>query len=306
VYSEREPFRRLLQGISQTTVATIIGKWWGAAEDDPMPMYSADLRNAIKSRIIGSIGSICLGSLFVDPCITLSRITTFSLLARPKLACVNHSKSSNNKSDIGGNENASSLPFCDIGISRTVNQWSFTYIGLYGYEFWEAGSKASQLFEARGWTHVVSDDLIITVMGMSSMIIGGSTALLGLIVEEVDGYYFTSSIQKPVATAFLYVWHFLAAMFFNKMIVSNILLLISRNVKDMLICWILPIERLPEHRRRVHKFNPRLLCCISRRVSCESSHAKRRNEECLETLLAPKAAVAVLLATLFIIFQLLR
>ena len=159
-------------------------------------MYSADLRRKIKRRIIGSIGSICFGSLIVDPCVLLTRVTTFSLLVRPQLACVN-------KCEIDRFENASSVPHFESSISRTVNQWSFTYIGLYGYNFWESGSKASQLFEARGWTHIVSDDLIMTVMGMSSMIIGGSTALLGLVVEEVDGYYFTSSIQKPIATTFL-------------------------------------------------------------------------------------------------------
>lgn len=170
------------------------------ADDDPLPLYSADLRSKIKCRIVGSIGSICLGSLIVDPCIALSRITNFSLLARSTIACVPHPKE---QYVTGSFENASTVPHCDSLIPGTVNQWSFTYIGLYGYKFWDSGSKASQLFEARGWTHIVSDDLVMTVMGMSSMIIGGSTALLGLIVEEVDGYYFTSSIQKPITTTFL-------------------------------------------------------------------------------------------------------
>lgn len=185
-----------LKGVSQSTVASIVGKWWFVSEDEQLSMYSADLRNMIKYRMMGSIGSICLGSLIVDPCVSLSRITTFSHLVRPKLACVN-------KSDVDRFENTSSLPQYENVISRTVNQWSFTYIGLYGYNFWDSGSKASQLFKARGWTHIMSDDLVMTVMGMSSMIIGGSTALLGLIVEEVDGYYFTSGIQKPIATTFL-------------------------------------------------------------------------------------------------------
>lgn len=166
-------------------------------------MCSADVRSMIRCRIMGSFGSICLGSLIVDPCILLSRITAFSLLAKPKLACFLFSKPYDDKCDNGGFQHVSCLPGSERAISNKVNQWSFTYIGLYGYKFWDSGSKASQLFEARGWTHIISDDLIIIVIGMSSMIIGGSTAILGLIVEEVDGYYFTSSIQEPVATAFL-------------------------------------------------------------------------------------------------------
>lgn len=85
---------------------------------------------------------------------------------------------------------------------RNVNQWSYAYIGLYGYNFWDSGNKASQLFEARGWTHVVSDDLILTALSMSSCVIAGSTACLGLIVEEVDGFSFTT-LNKPIVTAFL-------------------------------------------------------------------------------------------------------
>merc|ERR1719310_360015 len=51
-------------------------------------------------------------------------------------------------------------------VRRHVNQWSFTYIGLYSYTFFESGSKASQLFEARGWTDAVSDDLVSNVLTM--------------------------------------------------------------------------------------------------------------------------------------------
>lgn len=192
------------QGISQTTVASIIGKWWDMTEDDALPLCSGILQpTTITLNIFSSFGSICLASLFVDPCVLLTRIATFSRLARWKVSAARISKSSNDKGDEDGNLAKESFsPHSDNVLSRNVNQWSYAYIGLYGYKFWESGSKASQLFEARGWTQVVSDDLIMTAMGMSSIIIGGSTAFMGLIVEEVDGYDFTS-IHKPTETAFL-------------------------------------------------------------------------------------------------------
>lgn len=201
----------VLQGISQTTVASIIGKWWEMSEDDPLPVCSSVLHSTLSRNIIGSFGSICLGSLIVDPCVLLTRISNFSRLARPKLNRLTVSKPAvspdaeqNGKcSDCCECEQgASCSPYSDDIISRNVNQWSFTYIGLYGYKFWDSGSKASQLFEARGWTRVVSDDLIMSVMSMSSMIIGAGTACLSLYVEEVDGYSLTS-LNKPITTAFL-------------------------------------------------------------------------------------------------------
>ena len=180
------------------------------SEDEPLPLCSSVLLSTLSRNIIGSFGSICLGSLIVDPCILLTRISTFSRLAKPKLQQLKASKPPASEPDskcCDGDclQNASCSTYSgNSAISRNINQWSYTYIGLYGYKFWDSGSKASQLFEARGWTHVVSDDLIMTVMTMSCLIIAGSTACLGLIVEEVDGFTFTT-LHKPVTTAFLWV-----------------------------------------------------------------------------------------------------
>lgn len=73
---------------------------------------------------------------------------------------------------------------------------------MYGYSFAEAGDKAIQLFETRGWMAVVQDNLIHNVLLMAAMVIGGSTGTFGVIVEELDGYFFTS-FHKPVITAFM-------------------------------------------------------------------------------------------------------
>lgn len=96
----------------------------------------------------------------------------------------------------------SATSFDEDIITRNVNQWSYAYIGLYGYNFWDSGSKASELFQARGWTHLVSDHVILSAMSMSTVVIGVSTACLGVIVSEVDGYSF-SSVHRPLISAFL-------------------------------------------------------------------------------------------------------
>lgn len=236
---------QVIKGISQTTVASIIGKWWDMSEEDQLPLCSSVLHSTLTRNIIGSFGSICLGGLIVSPCIHLTRISMITRLAKPKLnklktanispKLFRRAESEDIKCDAGGcmKNTTCSPPHTNGGnsiISRNVNQWSFTYIGLYGYEFWDSGSKAFQLFEARGWTHVVSDDLIMTVMAMSCMIIGAFTACLALIVEEVDGFSFTS-LNKPITTAFfigLLVGFFLSSAFLS---------IIEGSVSAILVCY---------------------------------------------------------------------
>jgi hypothetical protein len=138
----------------------------------------------------------------LDPCVLYHRLCNFLRLAKPKFKNLPKPvPTSSRKENATSTKEKSSLSK-DNPICRNVNQWSYTYIGLYGYKFWESGGKASQLFEARGWTHVVSDDLISTALTLTTLVIGGSTACLGMIVEEVDGYSFTT-LHKPVITAFL-------------------------------------------------------------------------------------------------------
>jgi hypothetical protein len=229
------------------------------SEDERLPVCS-DLHSRITLNIIGSFGSICLAGLFVEPCKLLTRISTIFHAVRCK-----HNDTSNTselsyiQGDEAGNlndETIASPPGNNNNvISRNVNQWSYVYIGLYGYKFWDSGSKASQLFEARGWTQIVSDlHLIMTVMGISNMIIGGSTAFMGLIVEEVDGYYFTS-IHRPIETAFL------LCLFAGYFLSSAFLSIVEGCVNAILVCYAAsPVEfhanhpQLSEEMKKVWKY----------------------------------------------------
>ena len=135
----------------------------------------------------------------LSPSLLVSRFWTFLRLARPKISHLRNPESSLPESQEPRDR---AMSFDDDVITRNVNQWSYAYIGLYGYSFWDSGSKASELFQARGWTHVVSDHIILSAMSMSTVVIGVSTACLGVIVSEVDGYSF-SAVHKPLISAFL-------------------------------------------------------------------------------------------------------
>lgn len=249
------------------------------SEDEPLPLCSSVLASTLSRNLIRSFGSICLGSLIVDPCILLARLSNFSRLAKPKLKKL---KTSINPS--AGNEqtdhpdctlvtdcscpmHSPSSPYNDSIISRNVNQWSYTYIGIYGYKFWESGSKANQLFEARGWTNVVQDDLIMTIMSLSSLIIGASSGCLGIIIEEVDGYSFTS-LNKPIATAFCigaFVGYFLSSAFLS---------IVEGSVNAILVCYAsAPVEFHANH-HRLSEDMKRVWRTFWLRASANPSHKK--------------------------------
>jgi hypothetical protein len=93
---------------------------------------------------------------------------------------------------------------CGYGGARlhSCNRWAYAYIGLYSYSFLNGGYKARQLFEAREWMAVAGDNLTSVVMFLVSLVIAGSTGTFAVLLEEVDGFEFTS-FHKPIISAFM-------------------------------------------------------------------------------------------------------
>jgi len=116
-------------------------------------------------------------------------------------------------------------------VLQSCNRWSYIYIGMYNYSFYEGGEKAIQLFETREWMDIARDTLIQKTLLMASIVIGGSSGMVAVMVEEVDGYEFTS-LHKPVVTSFL-------VGFLLGFILSNILLLglAGSAVNTVLVCF---------------------------------------------------------------------
>jgi len=226
---------QVIKGVSQATVAGIIGHWWNITDEEHVPLCSSAFYSALSRTLFKGFGSICLGSLLLGPCLLMSRLCTFLRLAKPKIM-----RLWNPELPLPSHESGDNALNNDV-ISRHINQWSFSYIGLYGYSFWDAGYKASELFQARGWTHVVSDHLILSSMSMSTVVIGVCTACLGVIVSEVDGYSFTAA-HKPLTSAFLIsllVGYYLSSAFLS---------IIQGSVSAILVCYaVAPVDLHANH-----------------------------------------------------------
>jgi Plasma-membrane choline transporter len=60
------------------------------------------------------------------------------------------------------------------------------YVGLYGFGYVEAGRNVIQLFEQKGWTVIITDDLADNVLSMMSVGVGLITGLIGMIAAAND------------------------------------------------------------------------------------------------------------------------
>jgi hypothetical protein len=61
-------------------------------------------------------------------------------------------------------------------------KWAYVYVGLYGYGFIEASSNVINLFRTRGWTTIITDTLVDTVLFMVALAVGALTGIVGLLI----------------------------------------------------------------------------------------------------------------------------
>lgn len=102
---------------------------------------------------------------------------------------------------------------------------------MFSYSYLEGGEKAYQLFSTRGWMVIAKDNLVRTALTMTSIVIGASCGIVAVLVEEVDGYTFTS-LHQPIWTSF---WIGSVTGF----VLSNILLLgvVGSAINTVLVCF---------------------------------------------------------------------
>lgn len=60
-------------------------------------------------------------------------------------------------------------------------------MGLYGFSFVEAGSNVMKLFRERGWTSIITDYMVDTVLFMVSLGVAILVGVLALLVSAIQG-----------------------------------------------------------------------------------------------------------------------
>lgn len=164
--------------------------WWHN------PYDGAIVRHVTFKTLFYSLGSICFGSLFVGP---VRILRFFSVLFRP-----------------GSQESSSLMSFHEClhhikscmfptieSITSRFSPWAYTYVGMFHYGFLEAGAKSSELWAMRGWTTIVSDDLVINVFFLTSLVIGGVTGCFTFFLSQAESLRVTPGDASPGLITFV-------------------------------------------------------------------------------------------------------
>lgn len=258
---------QVIKNLFHTTVAGVVGSWWFSPtqEDEESPNDSLVHVNDDSSKrvvydswirsSVYSLGSICLGSLVVALLQVLQVLTRSARERRRRNGVVS-----------GG------LLWCMLQcvvdqlerLAEYINKWAFgsytflyyfvesrllfsqchafscskVYVGLYGYDYWTAGSKVYQLFQARGWSVIINDHLVSRFLSLLQLLIaimsGGIGAFWGwlLILRNIDQ-------EDDRDVNFSALWHiFFWVGFVLGVILSDVLFrLISSAVDTVMVCF---------------------------------------------------------------------
>lgn len=156
---------QVVKNVVHVTVAGTVGTWW-LFPLEANGCCSQAVRDSYWRSITSSFGSICLGSLIVA-------------LIQAVREMVNAMRSQDDSLLL-------CLADCLLGclerLAEYFNKWAYIYVGLYGYGFVEASINVLNLFKSRGWTVIIADTLVDTVLMMVSLCVGLLTGVIGLIV----------------------------------------------------------------------------------------------------------------------------
>ncbi len=99
---------------------------------------------------------------------------------------------------------------CIQGIIEYFNKFAFIYVGLYGYSFIDAGRNVITLFQNKGWTTIITDDLSDNVLWLMSIGIALASGLVGFVMGAANQAMFSGIgyDQNGGTVGFMYVtWY---------------------------------------------------------------------------------------------------
>jgi hypothetical protein len=200
------------------TVAGVVGTWW-FVPDEASSFWSPAIKDSFSRATTHSFGSICFGSLLVA---LIQALRHLQHMLRENedfniLVCL-----------------IECLLACVQSIIEYLNSWAYTYVGLYGYSYLDAGRNVITLFQHKGWSSIISDDLAENVLFMMSIGIGLLTGLVGLIISTLDKNIFADIglDEGDVGSASFFVG-FLVGFILTSILMS----VVGSAVKTCIVCF---------------------------------------------------------------------
>lgn len=220
---------QVINGVVRATIAGVIGTWWFSPLE-ASSFCSSAVRDSLARSLTYSFGSICFGSLIVAIVETL-RAWLRGAASRNRNGIVRLI--------------AQCLLLWVERIVEYFNKWAFVYVGLYGYSYLEAGKSVMTLFRDRGWTAIISDNLVNRVLALACLAIGLIVALVSVIAGLLTG-----------VTGGWLGWLAVAAWigFFVGFILSGIMMgVLSGSVDSIIVCYAEAPMKFKENHPHLHR-----------------------------------------------------
>jgi hypothetical protein len=213
---------QVLQNTMHVTTAGVIGTWWFVPAEANQ-FWAPALTSSLVRATTFSFGSICLGSLLVAIIQALRALEHYTrenedmAIVRCIIQCVLS---------------------CIQSIIEFMNRWAYVYVGLYGFSYFEAARNVLTLFENKGWTAIIADDLASNVLFMMSAGIGLATGLVGLLLGWADPNLFVGmGFENNTGPSFLV--GFLVGFLFA----SIYLAVVDSAITTVIVCYAeAPVE----------------------------------------------------------------
>jgi len=199
------------------TSAGVVGTWWFTPLQ-ASSCCSPAIMSSFKRSTTYSFGSICMGSLLVAIVQTLRQM--------------NH--------QARGQEDCQILVClidCILGciedLLEFLNKWAYIYVGLYGYSYVEAGRNVFTLFQQKGWTVIVADNLVDNVLLMVSLVVGLVVGFVGYIIAKID----ESMLEDFAGDVGVGLVGFILGFLVGAVFCSVLLGLVGSAVNTVIVCF---------------------------------------------------------------------
>lgn len=151
---------------------------WCFVSDEAENCCSPAVFSSLFRSLTYSFGSICLGSLLQAIVSVLRYIIE---------------NARNRRESADQDDACRGFCFCILDclarwledLVEYFNQWAYCFVGIYGLSYLESGRKVIELFRARGWTSIVTDNLVGYTMGYAAFAVAIGTGFVGVMVERL-------------------------------------------------------------------------------------------------------------------------
>jgi len=207
---------KVLENTVHVTTSGVVGTWW-FAPGEATSFCSQAITDSFTRATTYSFGSICFGSLIVAIIQALRQL--------------NHQLRDNEEFQI-----VVCVIDCILGCIEELidyfNKWAYVYVGLYGYNYLDAGKNVIQLLQNKGWSSIIVDNLADNVFVMMNFGIGLITGFIGLLISNLDQNIFANfNVDNPGGAGFL------VGLLVGYVMSSILLNIVSSAVNTVIVCF---------------------------------------------------------------------